>query len=232
MSDVIQMTNVTKKYIKQTVLKDISLTVPIGKIVGIVGGNGSGKSTLLRLISGLSLPTSGRVTVNGETANRRTGKVVSYSSDLGSFYPIFTVREAIRFQASQFADFNLAKADEIMKLMQLDPHMKIKVLSKGNRGRLQIVLTLAREVPYILMDEPLSGLDPMIRESIVKGMLSYVDLNSQTLIMTSHEVAEIETLIDGFIALKDGSLLRVADVEELHELEAISIANWMKKTYV
>lgn len=232
MSEVIQMSNVTKKYIKRTVLTDISLTVPIGKIIGVVGGNGSGKSTLLKLISGLSFPTSGSVTVYGETANRRTSKVVSYSSELGSFYPILTVREAMHFQASQFPDFNLAKADEIMKLMQLDPHMKIKALSKGNRGRLQIVLTLAREVPYILMDEPLSGLDPMVRESIVKGMISYIDLNSQTLIMTSHEVTEIETLIDSFIALKDGSLLRVADVEELHQSEALRITDWMKKTYV
>ncbi|WP_338010847.1 ABC transporter ATP-binding protein [Tumebacillus flagellatus] len=226
------MTNVTKKYRNQTVLKDISLTVPPGKIIGIVGRNGSGKSTLLRLISGLSLPTSGSVTVNGETANRRIGKVVSYSAELGSFYPIFTVREAMRFQASQFADFNLAKADEIMKLMQLDPHMKIKALSKGHRGRLQIMLTLAREVPYILMDEPLSGLDPMVRESIVKGMISYVDLKSQTLLMTSHEVSEIETLLDGFIALHDGSLHRTADVEELHESEALRISEWMKKTYL
>ena len=229
---MIQMTNVTKKYTKQTALKDISLTVPIGKIIGIVGENGSGKSTLLKLMSGLSLPTSGRVTVNGETANRGTGKVVAYSSESGCFYPIFTVREAMRFQASQFADFNLAKAEEIMKLMRLDPHMKIRALSKGNRGRLQIVLTLAREVPYILMDEPLSGLDPMVRESIVKGMISYVDLRHQTLIMTSHEVAEIETLIDGFIALRNGSLLRMADVEELHETEALRIADWMKKIYV
>lgn len=229
---MIRMTSVSKKYMKQTAIKDITLTLPIGKIIGIVGGNGSGKSTLLRLISGLSLPTSGRVTVNGETANRRTGKVVSYASELSSFYPIFTIREAIRFQASQFADFNLAKANEIMKLMRLDPHMKIKALSKGNRGRLQIVLTLAREAPYILMDEPLSGLDPMVRETIVKGMISYVDLKSQALIMTSHEVAEIETLIDGFIALKDGSLLRMADVEELHESEALRITDWMKKAYV
>nr|WP_206424237.1 ABC transporter ATP-binding protein [Cohnella candidum] len=229
---MIRMTNVSKKYGKQAALQDISLSVPIGKIIGIVGGNGSGKSTLLKLMSGLSLPTSGSVTVNGETASRRIGRVVSYSSDAGSFYPIFTVREALRFQASQFADFNLAKADEIIKLMKLDPHMKIKALSKGNRGRLQIVLTLAREVPYILMDEPLSGLDPMVRESIVKGIISYVDLQSQSLIMTSHEVTEIETLIDGFIALKDGSLLRMADMEDLHESEALSLADWMKKSYV
>ncbi|UJF36229.1 ABC transporter ATP-binding protein [Paenibacillus hexagrammi] len=228
---MIRLTNVTKRYIKQIALKDISLTVPIGKIIGIVGGNGSGKSTLLRLMSGLLMPTSGSVTVNGEMANRRTSKVVSYSSDLGSFYPTFSVRDAVRFQASQFTDFNLVKAEEVMRLMRLDPHMKVKELSKGNRGRLQIVLTLAREAPYILMDEPLSGLDPMKRESIVKGIISYVDLKSQSLIMASHEVSEIETLIDGFIALKDGSLLRMADVEELHESEALRIADWMKKAY-
>ncbi|RUT33801.1 ABC transporter ATP-binding protein [Paenibacillus zeisoli] len=225
------MTNVTKEYAKNTAIKDISLTVPTGRIIGIVGGNGSGKSTLLKLIAGLAQPTSGSVTVNGEKANRRTGQFAAYSSESGIYYPIFTVREAIRFQASQFPDFNLAKADEIMKLMQLDPHMKIKALSKGNRGRLQIMLTLAREAPYILLDEPLSGLDPMVRDAIVKGMISYVDLSTQTLIMTSHEVTEIETLIDGFIALKDGSLHRMADVEELHEVEGLRIADWMKKTY-
>ncbi|MBO7744403.1 ABC transporter ATP-binding protein [Paenibacillus sp. MWE-103] len=228
---MIRMTNVTKKYADQIALRDISLTVPIGKIIGIVGGNGSGKSTLLKLMSGLSRATSGSVMINEEAAGRRTGKFVSYASESRYFYPMFTVREAMRFQASQLPEFNLAKAEEIMNLMRLDPQMKIKSLSKGNRGRLQIVLTLAKEVPYILMDEPLSGLDPMIRGSIVKGMISYVDLNTQTLVMTSHEVAEIETLIDGFIALKDGSLLKTADMEELHESEALHIEDWMKKAY-
>jgi ABC-2 type transport system ATP-binding protein len=232
MSNLIQLTNVSKKYVKQPALTNISFTLPIGKIVGIVGENGSGKSTLLRLISGLSLPTSGMVTVNGETANRRISKVVSYLSELGSFYSIFTVREAMDFQASQYTDFNMAKAEEIMKFMKLEPHMKIKDLSKGNRARLKIMLTLAREVSYILMDEPLSGLDPMVRESIVKGMISYVDLESQTLIMTCHEIAEIESLLDCFIAIKNGSLLRMTDVDELHESEGLGITDWMKKNYV
>ncbi|WP_429375275.1 ATP-binding cassette domain-containing protein [Paenibacillus sp. DS2015] len=232
MSNVIQLTNVSKKYMKQSALKDISLTLPIGKIIGIVGENGSGKSTLLKLISGLAHPTNGKVTVNGETANRRISKVVAYLSELDSFYSIFTVSEAMDFQASQYTDFNLTKAEEIMKFMQLEPHIKIKNISKGNRARLKIMLTLAREVPYILMDEPLSGLDPMVRESIVKGMISYVDLEYQTLIMTSHEIAEIESLLDCFIAIKDGSLLRMTDVDELHELEGLGITEWMKKTYV
>lgn len=229
---MIQLNQVSKKYNHQVALKDISLTLEKGKIVGIVGENGSGKSTLLKLIAGLSLPTSGEVTVNGEKANRRIGKIVSYLSELDSFYPMFTVREAIDFQASQFADFNRAKAEEIMKYMQLEPDKKVKNLSKGNRGRLKIVLALAREVPYILMDEPLSGLDPMVRDTIVKGMISFVDLESQTLVMTTHEIKEIESILDCFIAIKDGSIIKMADVDELHESEGLGITEWMKKTYV
>lgn len=229
---MIELTNVSKTYKNCSAIKNISLTLPLGKIIGIVGENGSGKSTLLKIIAGLSQPTSGSVTIHGETANRRISKLVSYLSDHDSFYSIFTVREALAFQASQFPDFNIAKAEEIRTYMQLEPGMKIRNLSKGNRGRLNIVLTLAREVPYILMDEPLSGLDPLVRQSIVKGMISYLDLESQTLIMTSHEITEIESILDSFIAIKDGSLMRMAEVEELHESEGLGITDWMKKTYV
>ncbi len=229
---MIELTNVSKKYKNRSAIQNMSLTLPLGKIIGIVGENGSGKSTLLKLIAGLLYPTSGSVTVNGETANRRISKLVSYLSDHDSFYSMFTVREALAFQASQFPDFHITKAEEIMQFMQLEPDKKIRDLSKGHRGRLKIVLTLARDVPYILMDEPLSGLDPLVRQSIVKGMISYVDLESQTLVMTIHEITEIESILDSFIAIKDGSLLKMADVEELHESEGFGIAEWMKKTYI
>jgi len=228
---MIEMTNVSKKYMRQTALHDISLTLPQGKVIGVVGENGGGKSTLLKLICGLSQPTSGRVTVDGEIAHRRISRVVSYLSELDAFYNIFTVREVMDFQASQFKDFNLAKALDIMGFMQLEPHMRIKDLSKGNRARLKIILTLAREVPYIVMDEPLSGLDPMVRKSILKGMISYVNLDFQTLILTTHEITEVESLLDGFIALKNGSLLKMADLDELHESEGMGIADWMRKYY-
>lgn len=229
---MIELIKVSKTYNKRTAIKNISLTLPLGKIIGIVGENSSGKSTLLKLIAGLSQPTSGTVIVNGDTANRRISRLVSYLSDQDSVYPMFTVREAIAYQASQFPDFNTMKAKEILAFMQLEPDQKISDLSKGNRGRLKIVLSLARNVPYILMDEPLSGLDPLVRESIVKGMISYLDLESQTLVMSSHDITEIESILDCFIAIKDGSLMRISDVEELHESEGLGITEWMKKTYV
>ncbi|MFD2615005.1 ABC transporter ATP-binding protein [Paenibacillus gansuensis] len=229
---MIELIHVSKTYKKDYAVKDISLTLPLGKIIGIVGANGSGKSTLLKLIAGLVQPSSGSVTIDGEPAHRRISKLVAFLSDQDSFYSMFTVREALAYQASQFPDFHPAKAKDIMAFMQLEADKKIRDLSKGNRGKVKIALTLAREVPYILMDEPLSGLDPMVRQSIVKGMISYLDLEVQTLLMTSHEITEIEPVLDSFIAIKDGSIIRMDDVEQLHESERLGITEWMMKTYV
>jgi len=229
---MIELLHVSKTFNRRSAVKDVSFTLPVGKIVGIVGENGSGKSTLLQLMAGLLQPTGGSVTVLGERADRRSGKRISYLSDQGGFYSMFTIKEALAFQASQFPDFNRAKAEDMIAFMQLEPQRNISELSRGHRGRLSIALTLARDVPYIFMDEPLSGLDPMVRQSIVKGMLAYLDLGAQTLVMTSHEIAEIEPILDSFIAMRDGCVIKITDVEALHEAVGLGIAEWMKKTYV
>ena len=103
----------------------------------------------------------------------------------------------------------------MMDFMGLDPDAKVKNLSKGNRGRVKLVVTLSRNAPYILMDEPLSGLDPIVRDSIIKGLISFVDLAKQTVIITTHEVNEVEPLLDQVVALRDGEIIKFADVEEL-----------------
>lgn len=166
---MIEFNHVTKKYRSQAALNDFSLSLPAGKIIGLVGENGSGKSTALKLISGLISPTKGSVTVDGEVATRRISSKVSYLSELDAYYTFYTVAETVSYYASLYSDFNQSKAGEILDYMKLDPSKKVKDLSKGNRGRLKIAVTLAREVPVILMDEPLSGLDPMVRDSIVKA---------------------------------------------------------------
>ncbi|RYD06977.1 hypothetical protein N752_01410 [Desulforamulus aquiferis] len=129
---------------------------------------------------------------------------VSYLSELDVLYPFYTVKETIDFNAGLFADFDVAKAQEMLTFMQLDPDKKVKALSKGNRGRLKIILTLARKVPLILMDEPLSGLDPLVRDSIIKSLISYLDLEQQTVVMTTHEVTEVEPILDMVVAVQNG----------------------------
>ncbi|WP_062231021.1 ABC transporter ATP-binding protein [Fictibacillus sp. FJAT-27399] len=228
---MIEFKNVTKKYRNHRAVDNLSLSLPQGKIIGIVGENGSGKSTTMKLISGLIRPSKGSVSVDGEEVSRNISRKVSYLSELDTYYSFYTVGETIDYYASIYSDFNRSKAEEILDYMKLDRSKKVKNLSKGNRGRLKIAVTLAREVPVILMDEPLSGLDPMVRDSIVKGLLSFVDFETQTIIITTHEIKEIEPILDLVVLIKDGKVLRMEDVEEIRIHQNVSIVEWMKKEY-
>lgn len=115
--------------------------------------------------------------------------------------------------------------------MDLKREVKVKHLSKGNRGRVKIACTLSRNVPVILMDEPLSGLDPMVRESIVKGLISFVDLEKQTVVITTHEIKEVEHVLDTVLLLKGGRLIGIEDVENIRSAQQLGIVEWMKQRY-
>lgn len=228
---MITFENVSKRYLTKHALTDVNVTIPEGKIIGLVGSNGSGKSTFMKMIAGLVGPSEGKVMIDQETVSRRTANKVAYLSELDAYYSFFSVKETIDFFASQFQDFDVEKANDIVDFMDVDSSQKVKHLSKGNRGRLKIALTLAREVPVILMDEPLSGLDPMVRDSIVKGLLSFIDLEKQTVIITTHEVTEIEPLLETVIAIRNGKVLALEDVETIRERDRMRIVDWLKKMY-
>jgi len=226
---LISFQKVTKKYGKETALQDIDFTFEQGKIYGLVGANGSGKSTTLKMIAGLVQPTSGSVSVNGKKANRRIAADVSYLTELDMFYEGFTVLDMLHFSASQFQDLNMETAYELISYMALDKDKKIKELSKGNRGRLKLVISLSRKVPVLLLDEPFSGLDPMVRESIVKGLLHYIDFDRQTVIIATHEIAEIEPLLDDVVVINQGHFAAHFHVETLREQYGLSVVEWMRE---
>ena len=228
---MIQFNNVTKKYMSKSALKDVNLELTKGKIIGLVGENGSGKSTTMKLIAGLIHPTKGTISINGDVVDRRIADQVAYLSELDEYYSFYNVGQTIDFYASQFPDFNVEKAEEIRSFMKLSRDAKLKHLSKGNRGRLKIVLNLAREVPVILMDEPLSGLDPMVRDSIVKGLISFIDLEKQIVLITTHEIREIEMILDEVIAIKDGDIIGHQNVDDIRDEHGLGIVDWMNKIY-
>ncbi|MCM3767249.1 ABC transporter ATP-binding protein [Neobacillus niacini] len=226
----IKLSNVSKRYGKDFSLKNVSLTLDTGKIYGLLGPNGSGKSTTLKMIAGLVYPDLGQVEVNGEEVTRRISQKVAYLTELDMFYPSFTVGNMVEFYASQFIDFDRKKAKQLLQDMKLDPVKKIKQLSKGNRGRLKLVLALARTAPVLLLDEPFSGLDPMVRDSIVKSMLSYINFDEQTVIIATHEIDEIEPLLDEAIVIFNGKIIDQKNVEDLREEAALSVLEWFKST--
>ncbi|MGP7816871.1 ABC transporter ATP-binding protein [Niallia sp. 01092] len=221
--------HVSKKYGKETALENVELQLEKGKIYGLVGANGSGKSTTLKMIAGLVQPTSGHVFVNDKKATRKIASDVSYLTELDMFYDGFTVKDIMEFSASQFPDFQQEKAKELLTFMQLDPAKKIKNLSKGNRGRLKLVISLSRKVPVLLLDEPFSGLDPMVRESIVKGILTFIDFEEQTVIIATHEIAEMEPILDEVIAINNGKIVGQFSVDQLREEKGQTVVEWLKE---
>ncbi|MFP7330620.1 ABC transporter ATP-binding protein [Bacillus subtilis] len=224
----IKLEHVSKKYGRHTAVNDVSITLSSGRIYGLIGPNGSGKSTTLKMIAGLLFPTSGFVKVDEEQVTREMVRQTAYLTELDMFYPHFTVKDMVNFYQSQFPDFQTEQAYKLLNEMQLNPEKKIKKLSKGNRGRLKIVLALARRADVILLDEPFSGLDPMVRNSIVNSLVSYIDFEQQIVVIATHEIDEIETLLDEVIILANGEKVAQREVEDIREQEGMSVLQWFK----
>ncbi|WEZ63159.1 ABC transporter ATP-binding protein [Bacillus subtilis] len=224
----IKLEHVSKKYGRHTAVNDVSITLSSGRIYGLIGPNGSGKSTTLKMMAGLLFPTSGFVKVDEEQVTREMVRQTAYLTELDMFYPHFTVKDMVNFYQSQFPDFQTEQAYKLLNEMQLNQEKKIKKLSKGNRGRLKIVLALARRADVILLDEPFSGLDPMVRDSIVNSLVSYIDFEQQIVVIATHEIDEIETLLDEVIILANGEKVAQREVEDIREQEGMSVLQWFK----
>ncbi len=220
---------VTKRYGNTFAVKDINFTFERGKVYGVLGPNGSGKSTTLKMIAGLVQPDKGEVLYENQSITRKIAKHVAYLTELDMFYDSFTVDHYIKYYSTQFEDFQLKKAEELVAFMKLDRSKKLKHLSKGNRGRLKLVLTLSRDTDVLLLDEPFSGLDPMVRDSIVKGLISFIDFEKQTVIITTHEIDEIEAILDEAYVINDGLIQGHCLVEDLRETQGLSVLEWLKK---
>lgn len=226
---IVSFRDVSKQYQKKEAIYNLTFDVPTGKVIGLIGPNGSGKTTTLKLMSGLLHPSRGTVLLHGHPLTRvMAAKEISYLPDSSAVYPFYSVGQMVAYYQGVYQDFDAAKAAEMLKFMNLDAEQNVRTLSKGNLGRLKIVLAVSREVPLIVMDEPLSGLDPLVRQSIMKGLISFVDLDKQTVVLSTHEVDEIEPLLDIAMLLSEGQIRAIASTDEIREESGQSMVEWMK----
>lgn len=228
---MITFDGVTKKFLSHTALENVTIEIPTKGVTGVVGENGSGKSTLLKLAGGLLRPDKGTVAYHGQKVSRKDSSRIAYLSENDHMYAFFRIDELIDYQASQFPDFNKQRAYDMLSFMNLDPAQKIKTLSKGNRGRVKIVITLAREAELLLLDEPLSGLDPIVRRSIIQSLVSFVDVETQGVLISTHEVSEMDPLLDRVLVLRQQHVLDLEDSEAIREHFGVDTAGWMEHIY-
>ena len=219
------------RYGKKTILDGLTFSIEQGQMIGLIGENGSGKSTLLKLLAGILQPTSGTVSFQGGRVTRRSASVIAYQPDLDLFHEKLTGDEVFTFYASQFEDFSIDKAQEISAFLQVPTTVQLKKLSKGNRGRIKMATFLARDAKLYLFDEPFAGLDPIARELLMKAMIKFIDTTDCAVVLSTHEVNEVEPILDQVMILKDGHLCAMDHLEEVRDERGVNAVSWMKSLY-
>jgi len=228
---MIKIENLSQRFGNKLALEDVNLDIENGGIIGLIGPNGSGKSTIIRTIMGILKPTSGRVLVDDEEVDRRVSSKIAYMSDVNDLY-LPTVQDNIDYLTSLYDDYDLNLVMEIINSLHIDLHMNAKGLSKGQTVIIRFALTVGRKVDYILLDEPLSGLDPVFRESFIKRLTDFRKSNPNvTIIITSHMLKEIQGLLDEVIAIYFAKILAF-DKKEIILKENEDLEAWFKEQYV
>lgn len=223
--------NVSKRFPGAEALNQVSLALPKGQITGLLGPNGSGKSTLLKLLAGLCRPTSGEVLVGGRVPDRQVKAQVAYMPEVDHLYPWMRVSEMLDFVRPFYADWDQKRALSLLDFMGLPAQQPVGKLSKGMRARLRLVSTLARSASLVLLDEPLSGIDVPSRSRIVEAILSQFQAGEQTILLSTHEVLETETMFDHLILLEGGRVKLEGSADDLRSQYGKSVKDFLEEVY-
>ncbi|TZE82572.1 ABC transporter ATP-binding protein [Calorimonas adulescens] len=229
MSDFLKAVNLKKRYSSKWALRGVDLNIEKGRIVGLLGHNGSGKSTLLKIIAGLLKPTEGEVLIDGKRPGLATKGIVSFMPEGSHLYKWMRIKDAISFYREMFDDFNGDKAEDYLKLMALNPEDKITSLSRGMMERLKLLLVLSRNAEIYLLDEPLSGIDPLSRDKIITGILEGYREGESSIIISTHMVSEIEKIFDEVIFLDHGEVMMSGNADEMRDQRGKSIEDIFKE---
>ena len=211
----IEADRLNKSYGKKQAIKRLSAVVPQHSITAVLGPNGAGKSTFMRMIAGQAAPDDGRLTVLGRTAGRDVSRKVAYLPDRARWYAHHTVVQAAQWCERLQTGFDRERARELFDSFGLDAGMKVSGMSKGQEARLMLALCLAREAPLLVLDEPFSGIDMISREKIVGALIDAFGERMQTVLISTHEIAETESLFDRAIFMDQGTVVLEGEAERL-----------------
>lgn len=230
MSELLCTENLTKRYSNITALNDVTITLTSGKIVGLLGPNGSGKTTLIKLINGLLTADSGSLTVNGNPPGVESKKEVAYLPDNNYLNSYMTVRQIVNFFKDFYADFREELAYEMLTKLGVSPDMKLKTLSKGNKEKVCLILTMSRNAKLYVLDEPIAGVDPAARDYVIRTIINNYNPDATVLIST-HLISDIEQVLDEVIFLKDGKVVLHKTVDEIREEHQKSVDELFREVF-
>lgn len=225
---MIEISNLTKKYAKTIAVKDVSVTIPQGQIIGLFGENGAGKTTLMKCILGL-LPYQGTVTLDGEPVTEKNIERLSFATCEHSFFPALSPAAHRDFYQAHFPRFREKRFQALMHFFDLPMGRVLHSFSAGMKNQFEVVMALSQGADYILMDEPFAGNDVFNREDFYKVLLGILE-EHETVLLSTHLLEEVKDFISRAILLNKGELVGDCTAEELEE-QGKDLMSYVKETY-
>jgi ABC-2 type transport system ATP-binding protein len=219
MSSVLRATALSKHYGKQAAVDRINLDIQPGRIIGLIGPNGSGKTTTLKAVLGL-IPFEGELKVLGfdpRTQRDDLMKEVCFIADVAVLPRWIRVREVLEFVAGTHPKFNRQKADAYLAKTKLSPDMKVKQMSKGMIVQLHLAIVMSIDAKLLVLDEPTLGLDILYRKQFYQNLLEEYFDEGKTIIVTTHQVEEIEHILSDLIFIREGKITLNTSMDEISE---------------
>ena len=217
---VIDISALTRRFGAKTALSDVSLSLPRGAVYGLVGANGAGKTTLIKHILGLLRAESGSVRVFGLDPVTNPVAVLSrvgYLSEENDLPGWMRVDELIRYSRAFYPAWDDPYAEELRRAFALDPSAKIRNLSKGQKARAGLLTALAHQPELLVLDEPSSGLDPIVRRDILGAVIRTIADEGRTVLFSSHLLEEVEQVADHVTMINEGKIVLSAPLEAIRE---------------
>lgn len=230
MENILECKNLTKNYSVVRALQNIDLSVPKGKIVGLLGPNGSGKTTLIKLAAGLLVPTSGEILIDGMKPGVETKKIVSYLPEQTYLSMWMTVEDVLNYFMDFYEDFDIAKAREMLVALGIDEKQKLKTMSKGTKEKVQLILVMSRQAKLYLLDEPIAGVDPAARDYILNTIITNYNSDA-TIIISTHLIYDIERVLDEFIFISNHNVLMQAETDAIREEQGKSVDQLFREVF-
>lgn len=227
---ILQCNSLSKRYGSKLALNSMTLSVPRGKIVGLLGANGSGKTTLIKLAGGILTPTTGEILVAGKKPDIETKSIVSYLPDKSYLPDWMNVTCLVDFFKDFYSDFDSVKAYEMLERLSIAPLDRLKSMSKGTKEKVQLILTMSRNAQLYLLDEPIGGVDPAARDYILNTIISNYSENATVLIST-HLIADVETVLDEVCFISNGQIVLTSSVDDIREKQGKSVDSLFREVF-
>lgn len=230
MAYILECGNLSKSYGQTVALCNVDLKVEAGGVVGLLGPNGSGKSTLIKLAMGMLQPTSGAILIDGKAPSAATKAVTAYLPDANFLAEWMKVSQAVAYVKDFFPDFREEAAKEMLNRLGIGLDQRIKSLSKGNKEKVGLILTMARNAKLYILDEPIAGVDPAARDFILDVVMRNKPEGS-TIFLCTHLIADIEPILTHAIFLNRGLVVLDEDAAAVREREGKSLDELFREVF-